>query len=131
MSPSVNDLDFLEALIETPDPPKGTRTRKPKDTRDMESWFKKDHINNRCLDCGAINSCEKGYTSDTDKNATFPSRCMECESTNVQMTGICSQGENCLGILMQDKGPERVTAIVNSVEMCRWDFLDGLAHVTE
>ncbi len=129
-SAPLNDLDFLEALIETPDPPKGTRTRKPKDTRDQDSWFKKDHINNRCLDCGAINCCEKGY-SGSDPDYEFPNRCMECESTNVQMTGVCSQGENCLGILMQDKGPERVTAIVNGVEMCRWDFLDGLAKVDE
>lgn len=126
MSQSLDDLDFLQDLIDTPDPPKGTRTRKPKDTRDESTWFKLDLINNRCLNCGAINSCEKGF-SGTDPDSSFPSTCLECGSQNVQMTGMCSKGDECLGIVMQDKGPERVTAIVNGVEMCRWDFLDGLA----
>lgn len=125
----VSDIDFLQDLIDTPDPPKGTRTRKPKDTRDQDTWFKLDHINNRCLSCGAINSIEKGYEGTTE--SSFPSRCLECESTNVQETGRCSQGENCIGAVLYDKGPERVTAIVNGVEMCRFDFLDGLAHVPE
>lgn len=126
----ISDLDFLNDLIETPDPPKGTRTRKPKDTRDLDTWFKLDHVNNRCLDCGEINCIEKGYEG-ADNKSSFPSKCLNCGSLNVHITGTCSQAENCLGILMQDKGPERVTSIVNGVEMCRWDFLDGLAKAPE
>lgn len=126
---SALDLDFLQELIDTPDPPKGTRTRKPKDTRDADTWFRLDHINNRCLDCGAINSVEKGYEGTSE--SSFPSHCMECQSTNVQETGTCSQGENCIGAVIYNKGPERVTAIVNGIEMCRFDFLDGLAHVND
>lgn len=126
----IDNLDFLEELVSTPDPLKGTRTRKPKDTRDQDTWFKLDHINNRCLDCGAINSVERGYDGATEESS-FLSHCMICESTNVQDTGCCSQGENCIGAVLYDKGPERVTAIVNEVEMCRFDFLDGLAHVND
>lgn len=126
----ISDLDFLNDLIETPDPPKGTRTRKPKDTRDLDTWFKLDHVNNRCLDCGAINCVEKGYEG-ADSTSSFPSKCLECGSENVQDTGMCSQGDNCLGILEQNKGPARVTSIVNNVEMCRWDFLSGLAKIAE
>jgi len=124
----ISDLNFLNELIETPDPPKGTRTRKPKDTRDLDTWFKLDHVNNRCLECGAINTVEKGYEGAGDSSSSFPSHCLDCGSENVQDTGTCSQGDECLGIVMQDKGPYRVTSIVNGVEMCRWDFLDGLAH---
>lgn len=129
-SQPVSDLDFLTELIETPDPPKGTRTRKPKDTRDQDTWFKLDHINNRCLDCGEINCVEKGYEG-ADSNSSFPSKCLNCGSENVHTTGTCSQGENCIGAVIYNKGPNRVTSIVNGVEMCRFDFLDGLAHVAE
>lgn len=120
----VSDLDFLQDLIDTPDPPKGTRTRKPKDTRDHDTWFKLDHINNRCLDCGEINCVEKGY----DGASAFKSHCLNCGSENVHDSGTCSQGDNCIGAVIYDKGPERVTAIVNGIEMCRFDFLDGLAY---
>jgi len=89
----VDDLDFLQGLIDTPDPPKGVRgPRKQKDTRDMDHWFKLEHI----------------------------------------VMGTCSQGDECLGIVSDNgKGPGRVTSIVNSVEMCRFDFLDELAYVNE
>lgn len=126
-SQPVSDLEFLQDLIDTPDPPKGTRTRKPKDTRDVDTWFKLDHINNRCLECGEINCIEIGYEGATEESS-FKSHCMLCESENVQITGTCSQGENCIGAVLYNKGPERVTSIVNGVEMCRFDFLDGLAY---
>lgn len=129
MSESLS-LDFLQELIDTPEPPRGTRTRKPKDTRDSETWFKLNHILAMCLDCGST-QIEKGYESESDAEASFPSRCLECQSENVRMTGYCSQGDNCAGKLLYGKGPERVTAIVNDVEMCRIDFLDGLAKVDE
>lgn len=45
--------------------------------------------------------------------------------------GTCSQGSECLGLILYNKGPGRVTAIVNDVEMCRICFLDGLAYKGE
>ena len=131
---ATNDLslDFLQELIDTPDPPKGTRTRKAKDTRDTDTWFKLDHILALCLDCGS-HDIERGYEaqSENGNSLSFPSTCLSCKSENVRLTGYCSQGENCAGKLLYDKGPERVTAIVNDVEMCRIDFLDGLAKIEE
>jgi hypothetical protein len=91
-SKSVNDLDFLQELIDTPDPPKTSRARKPKDVRSYDAWFKLDHI----------------------------------------VMGTCSRGENCAAIILDSgRGPGRVTAIVNEVEMCRFDYLDGLAYTGE
>lgn len=129
MEPLTN-LDFLQELIETPDPPRGTRTRKPKDTRDQDTWFKLDHIIARCLDCGSTN-VEKGYTSADNPDHSFPDNCLDCQSTNVRMSGLCSQGDKCAGLILYDKGPDRVTAIVNDVEMCRICFLEGLAKIHE
>jgi hypothetical protein len=126
-SQPVSDLEFLQDLIDTPEPPKGTRTRKPKDVRDVDTWFKLDHINNRCHSCGGINCVEKGYEG-ADDTSSFPSKCLTCGSEDVSDTGHCSQGENCIGLVIYNKGPERVTSIVNDVEMCRFDFLDGLAY---
>jgi hypothetical protein len=125
---TIDDLDFLQELVDTPDPPKGTRTRKPKDTRDTETWFKLDHIVWICRDCNSKNT-EMGYSS-ARAELSFPTHCLDCNSTNVTK-GYCSRGDNCLGLIEDEKGPERVTAIVNGIEMCRWDFLDGLAHVPE
>ena len=89
LSKSVDDLDFLQELLDTPDPPKGSRARKPKDVRDFDTWFKLDH----------------------------------------NIMGTCSKGGDCLGITLDNgKGPGRVTATINGVEMCRFDFLDGLAY---
>jgi len=86
---SVDDLDFLQELINTPEPATTPRARKKQDIRDQDTWFKLDH----------------------------------------SIMGVCSRGENCIGKVLYDKGPDRVTAIVNEVEMCRYDFLDGLAKV--
>lgn len=90
MEPLTN-LEFLQELIDTPEPQKSPRVRKAKDTRDMDTWFKLNHI----------------------------------------IMGTCSQGENCAGLILANKGPGRVTALVNGVEMCRFDFLDGLAYIEE
>ena len=88
-SNSISDLDFLQELINTPEPERGPRgPRKPKDIRDYDTWFKLDH----------------------------------------HVMGTCSQGQNCAGLILDNKGPDRVTATVNDVEMCRFDFLDGLAY---
>lgn len=43
--------------------------------------------------------------------------------------GTCSRGDDCVGKILYGKGPDRVTAIVNDVEMCRYCFYDGLAYV--
>lgn len=41
------DVDFLAELLKQPE--KAPRTRKPKDTRDQDTWFKLDHnISGRC-----------------------------------------------------------------------------------
>jgi hypothetical protein len=47
---------------------------------------------------------------------------------NHNISGTCSQKQECLGLLLYDKGPGRVTSIVNEVEMCRICFLEGLAY---
>jgi hypothetical protein len=91
-SKSVDDLDFLQELIDTPDPPREIRSRKPKDIRTYDAWFKLDHI----------------------------------------IMGTCSRGDDCAAIILDNgRGPGRVTAIVNEVEMCRFDFLEGLAYTGE
>lgn len=90
-SKPVVDFNFLQALVDTPEPPKATRTKKPKDVRDMDGWFKNPNV------------------------------------VHI-LNGTCSQGDDCLGKILYNKGPGRVTAIVNDVEMCRICFLDGLAY---
>lgn len=129
-SRSLDDLDFLQELIDTPDPPKGYKSKKLKDVRDVITWFRLDHIVDKCLDCGS-GFVERGYEGkDNDTIIGFTDRCMDCGSSNVAFSvGRCSQGENCIGLISQDKGPVRVTAIVNGIEMCRFCFLDGLAYV--
>lgn len=87
MAQPLDNLDFLQELLDIPDDPVN-RTRKPKDVRDYDTWFKLDHI----------------------------------------ILGTCSQGPNCAGKILHNKGPGRITAIVNNIEMCRIDFLGGLAH---
>lgn len=129
----VDDLDFLQDLIDTPEPPRTTRARKKADTRDFETWSKLDHIISRCFSCDSINCVEKGYEG--TEESSFPSRCMLCEETDpskLALTGHCSQDDECLGLALDiPKGPDRVTAIVQGIEMCRIDFLDGLAKAPE
>jgi hypothetical protein len=86
MTLPIDNIDFLQELLDAPEE-KNTRTRKPKDIRDQDTWYKLNH----------------------------------------NVLGTCSQGSECLGLVLHDKGPGRVTAVVNDVEMCRFDFLNGLA----
>jgi hypothetical protein len=86
MTSPIENIDFLQELLDAPEE-KTTRTRKPKDIRDQDVWFKLNH----------------------------------------NVMGVCSQGTECLGLVLHNKGPGRVTAVVNGVEMCRLDFLNGLA----
>jgi hypothetical protein len=127
----VDDLDFLQDLIDTPEPPRSTRgPRKKADTRDTETWWKLEHIISRCFSCNMVNCVEKGYEG--TEESSFPSKCLECGSEDVSLTGHCSQGDECLGLALDiPKGPDRVTAIVQGIEMCRIDFLDGLAKAPE
>lgn len=89
MASPIDDLDFLQEILELPEKEARTpRTRKPKDVRDHDNWFRLEH----------------------------------------NISGTCSQGEDCLGRIYYGKGPGRVTAIVNGIEMCRIDFLEGLGY---
>lgn len=129
----VDDLDFLQDLIDTPEPPRSPRSRKKVDTRDHDTWYKLEHILSRCFNCDGINCVEKGYEG--TEESSFPSKCLECGETDPEklaLTGHCSQGDECLGLALDiPKGPERVTAIVNGVEICRIDFLAGVNKVEE
>ena len=127
----VDDTDFLQSLLDEPEPQRSPRARKKQDIRDEPTWFKLEHIISRCHSCGGVNCVEKGYEG--TEESSFPAKCHACEEVDpakLSLSGNCSQGDECLGLALKEpKGPNRVTAIVNGIEMCRIDFLDGLAQV--